>query len=410
MSLTKVSYSMIEGATVNIFDYPGADTGTKLINAITALPATGGVVDCRGLMGDQTISSTVEIGSTTRPVTVLCSHNATFKPSTASVQMFRIRPNGQLVGATIDTTNVTYAAQTILINDSFNDGQSTLIQDIVCNGKNSEGIAIALSTSGTTEYGIVYVTLNKIRTVGYYVGVNVEINNANQYINSNIFSDIEVKGGQIGFNYSGNGDFRANQSINCSFQASPTSAIGFNILQGLYNTWLNTNIWDMPAAGNEIVFGVLATRNVMAGYLNAINIITNNGNNTIYDIVTGNIPVYGEIQVNNVPINVWGINFASSAASPNLITLANNATYNFAVGSGLMILQSTATGAMGIFTSQAQVVYKFNDETSSYTATAASAGKTNCYYSAGAGLYQIENKTGGTVSYYVSLIKTKLNN
>lgn len=409
MALTKVTYAMIEGATLNIVDYPGNDAGDQLIAAIADLPATGGVVDCRGLVGDQIISNTVEIGGTNKPVTVLCSHGATFKPAAASTQMFRVRPNGQLIGATIDTTGVTYTSKTILIDDSFNDGQSTLVQDIVCKGKNSEGTAIELSTSGTSTYGIVFVTLDNIRTVGYYVGINVFTNHASQYINSNIFSNIEVKGGQIGYNFSGNGDHRANQSINCTFQAGPTSAVGFNILRSIYSTWANTNIWDMPVTGNEIVFGVNADRNIMSGYLVPLNSIDNGSANVLYDIVYGNIPVWGEIQIHNTPLVTWGINFAPANA-PNLITLADGATYNFAVGSGLMILQTTTTGAMGIFTSQAQITYVLNDATSSYSATKDTAAKTNCYYNAGVGLYEMQNKTGGTLSYYVTLIKTKINN
>ena len=409
MAITKVSFAMISGATLNIVDYPGANAGDQLIAAIADLPADGGIVDCRSLTGDQIISSTVEIGGTNKPVTVLCSHAASFKPATGSTQMFRVRPNGQLIGATIDTTDVTYSERTILIDDSFNDGQSTLIQDIVCKGKNSEGTAIELSTSGSSLYGIVFVTLDNIRTVGYYVGINVYTNDASQYINSNIFSNIEVKGGQIGYNFSGNGDHRANQSINCTFQAGPTSAVGFNILRSIYSTWLNTNIWDMPVAGNEIVLGVNADRNIFSGYLAALNVIDNGAANVLYDIVFGNIPIWGELQIHNTPLVTWGINFATPSA-PNLITLADNATYNFAVGSGLMILQSTTTGAMGIFTSQAQTTYVLNDATSSYSATKDTAAKTNCYYSAGAGLYEMQNKTGGALSYYVTLIKTKINN
>ena len=51
-------------AVVYANQFPGGDAGTKIKNAIAALPITGGVVDARGLIGTQIISSPITLGST----------------------------------------------------------------------------------------------------------------------------------------------------------------------------------------------------------------------------------------------------------------------------------------------------------------------------------------------------------
>jgi hypothetical protein len=408
MSLTKVSYSMIAGATLNVDDYPGADTGAKLIAAIADLPATGGVVDCRGLTGTQVISSTVEIGSATRPVTVLCSHGSTFQPSSASVQMFRVRPNGQLIGATIDTTNVTYAKQAVLLNDSFTDGQVTLVQDLDFNGTISEGTALELSTSGATVYGIAFVTVNQIKIIGYAVGLNLLSTTAGQFINGNSFNNIQVKSAPVGFSFSGAGAIDANQFMSCTYQSGGvTSIVGFNITIGQYNTFLNTNIWDMPNASDEYVFAVGTTSNNMSGYVNSNNGTDNGNGNTIVGIANV-FPVSKEIQSFITPNVTWGLNFAPSLTqSPNLITFLNGTTYDITSGSGIVVLHSNTTGAIGFFVCGANLTALISDPSSVYSATLGTASKINFGYNSGTAQYRIQNASGIAQNIYICLIKTR---
>lgn len=408
MSLSKVSFSMIQGATLNVVDFGGADTGAKIIAAIATLPATGGTVDCRGLEGDQIISSTVEIGGATKPVTLLCGDGATFKPSAANVQMFRIKPNGKLIGARINTTDVTYASTTILLNDSFTDGQLTQVKGIVCVGTVNEGVAIQLETTGATTYGIAFVTLDSIRIQGYFAGIAVSVNDASQFVNSNVFSNIEVKASNIGYNTAGSGFFYANQFINCTYQAAPpANAIGFNFTTGEFNTLLNTNIWDMTAGSNEFVFGSETSRNIIAGYLNAVNAIDNGIVNVVKDITTGTLPVAGEVQSFTTPAATWGLNFAPSGSAPTLISIASGNTYDLAVGSGLVMLHNISTGNLGLFIAAAEATAIVSDPGSIYSITQGTALSTNFFYNAGTGKYRIENNTGGVESYFVGLIKTK---
>ena len=408
MSLTKVSYSMISGATLNVVDFTGANTGEKIIAAISALPVTGGTIDCRGLKGDQIIANTIEIGGATKPVTLLCGDGATFKPANANVQMFRIKPNGKLVGAKINTTGVAYAQNVILFDDSFTDGQLTYIKDIVCIGNPKEGIAIALQTSGVTTYGIAFVTLDSIRIQGYYAGISVSVNDASQFINSNIFSNIEVKASHIGFNTSGSGSFYANQFINFIYQsAPPANTIGFNFGIGNYNTLLNTAIWDMPSGGNEYVFASGTSRNIISGYLNGVNAIDNGIANVAQDIVFGTLPVWGEIQSFTTPAANWGLNFSPSGKAPSLISIASGNTYDLAVGSGLVILHNMSTGNLGLFVAAASSTAIISDPGSIYSASQGTPLKTCFYYNAETGKYRIQNNTGAIQSYFVGLIQTK---
>ena len=99
---------------VEIFDYKtkplyaahmfqGSDAGAKIVAAITALPATGGTVDARGLEGAQTIS-TNPFSGVTKPVTLLLG-GSTITTVTlqipGNVNLFRIIGSGK--GQTILT-------------------------------------------------------------------------------------------------------------------------------------------------------------------------------------------------------------------------------------------------------------------------------------------------------------------
>jgi hypothetical protein len=395
--------------TVAVTDFDGANASAKIIAAIASLPSTGGVVDGTMLQGTQTISSTIVIGSSTRPVTLLLSHGAKFQPSSASIQMFSVKANGQLIGATINTTNVTYSSTAVLFDDSTGDGNSSLIQDLIINGTVDEGTGLQISTSGTSTYGIAFLTINQIRIVGYYVGVNIYTNNVAQFINGNSFNNIEVKGSHIGFNFAGTGNINANQFMSCTYQAGATSVVGFNITKGEYNTFLNTNIWDMPVGGDEYVFAAGTINNNMSGYVDSNN-ATNNGVNTIVGI-QNIFPVLKEIQSFVTPDVTWGLNFAPSLTqSPNLITMLNGGTYELSQGSGIVVLHSNTTGNIAMFLCAANATTLISDPSSSYSVTLGTASRINFAYNGGTSKYRIQNASGSTQAIYISLIKTRYSN
>lgn len=396
---------------ISVSDFSGADTGAQIIAAIASLPSTGGIVDGRMLQGTQTISSTIVIGSSTRPVTLLLSHGATFQPSTAAIQMFSVKTNGQLIGATIDTTNVTYSSTAVLFDDSTGDGHSSLIQDLIINGTVDEGTGLQISTSGASTYGIAFLTVNQIRIVGYYVGVNIFTNNASQFINGNLFNNIEVKGSHIGYSFSGAGDINANQFMSCTYQAGgATSIVGFNVATGQYNTFLNTNIWDMPVGSDEYVFSVGTIGNNLSGYVDSNNATDNGVGNTVVGI-QNRFPVWKEIQSFVTPDVTWGLNFAPSLTqSPNLIAMLNGGTYDLSQGSGIVVLHSNTTGNIAMFLCAANVTTLISDPSSSYSVTLGTASRINFGYNSGTSTYRIQNASGVTQSIYISLIKTRFSN
>ena len=397
--------------TVAVSDFDGANAGAKIIAAIASLPATGGVVDGTMLQGTQVISSTISIGSSTRPVTLLLSHGAKFQPSSASIQMFSVKANGQLIGATIDTTNVTYTSTAVLFDDSTGDGNSSLIQDLIINGTVDQGTGLQISTSGASAYGIAFLTINQIRIVGYYAGVNIYTNAANQFINGNSFNNIEVKGSHIGFNFSGNGDIRANQFMSCTYQSSPTTAVGFNFELGIYNTFVNTNVWDIPSGAYAYVFTSTPTWNRMSGYFGSSPYINNGNGNVVLDSVIANLPNWGQLELYTTPSVTWGVNFSPSLTqSPNLITMLNGGTYDLAQGSGIVVLHSNTTGNIALFLCAAGTTTLISDPSSSYSVTLGTASRINFGYNGGTSSYRIQNASGLTQSIYISLIKTRFSN
>ncbi len=288
----------ISFSTLNILKpqwFPGANAGVKIQVAIDALASTGGVVDGRGYYGTQTISSTVTIGSATKPTQVLLNHSATFQPASAALTMFNIKPNGRISGVTIDATNQTFTGKGILVDGTHADGQLTQLSDCVLTGPVTGGKGISLETaSGGGTLGIVFVSVKHIRIVGFYVGLSLVATDATQYVNGNKFEDIEIKNSHVGYYLGGNasGYVIGNTFSNCTYQASVDSTIAIDIDKGTYNQFINTNIWDMPTGAEiyEIVMQAAAARNLIQGRLDLKNIINVNSTNTLIDTVN-NRPV-----------------------------------------------------------------------------------------------------------------------
>lgn len=81
--------------------YAGRTLGEKISAAITALPASGGIVDATDFVGEQRIDQTIQLGTAERPVELRLG---TVRLS-ASVVPFELHPNAKLIGN--DTTFIT---------------------------------------------------------------------------------------------------------------------------------------------------------------------------------------------------------------------------------------------------------------------------------------------------------------
>jgi len=104
----------------------------------------------------------------------------------------------------------------------------------------------------------------------------------------------------------------------------------------------------------------------------------------------------GNIYPTTTPSSAWGLaGFGYSAP----ISLANDATYDFAAGSGLIIIISagnTVAGAM-LFAAVGSVAI-ISDPQSEFSSVVNTANKFNVYYESAVGKYRLQNKQGATES------------
>ena len=111
----------------------------------------------------------------------------------------------------------------------------------------------------------------------------------------------------------------------------------------------------------------------------------------------------GGISTNAVPSSAWGID---EAQANQLVTIANNGTYDLAAGSGLVIIQDNGTAQYGMFMCWGGSTTLISDPAVVFSVTSGTASKTNFYYN-GSTAYRIQNKTGASASYYITTIKTR---
>ena len=125
--------------------------------------------------------------------------------------------------------------------------------------------------------------------------------------------------------------------------------------------------------------------------------------------VTGALSTVGSVQPKATPNALWGVDFAADGTGgANCITLANNAVYELAAGSGIVILHDEGTGRLGVFGCHHGNVGAIFNPDGFYDIAADVAGKVNIFYN-GTDKYRIQNKTGGSVTLYVSSIRTRAN-
>src|SRR5580704_8170796 len=101
----------------NSAGWSGTTADAWINSAIANLPASGGTVDARGFGGGpQTIASTVNVGNTSKPVTLLLDPATVFTAGSTSTDMFSIGPNGIIDGLTVNNTSLaTYSGNVVKI-------------------------------------------------------------------------------------------------------------------------------------------------------------------------------------------------------------------------------------------------------------------------------------------------------
>jgi hypothetical protein len=198
---------------------------------------------------------------------------------------------------------------------------------------------------------------------------------------------------------------------------------------GVYNTFIGDQTGYFVTTGtNNAFFGFQSGINVTTGSKNTI-IGNYNGNQGGLDIRTasnrivlsdgdgnprahwdanGNLNnIAGSIRPAAAPSSVWGLDFAPATSSATYVVIANDATYDLAVGSGLVWLWDDAAIGNAQIYCYYGIVSVTNIYGALYTSTFNNAGTINVYYNGGTNTYRIQNKTGGSKSLYISTIRMR---
>lgn len=124
-------------------------------------------------------------------------------------------------------------------------------------------------------------------------------------------------------------------------------------------------------------------------------------------LVFGTSPSLYSPVMPSTPSSNWGIDFAPSSSSGSYVTIANNGTYDIATGAGMVMIYDDAAGGAGLFMVWFGRVVIIAQDSTMFTTTSGTASKVNVFYNAGTAKYRIENKSGGSLNFYVSTIRAR---
>lgn len=259
------------------FPVPGVDARaySSIQDAVDALHTTGGVVDCRGLTGTRTIYSTVSIGNqspTTSgyPVVLLMNPATIYQPGAVDTDMFSIGNRGQLLNVTINTTNLAYTGNAIKFTGYYGDGQDTCLDNALIIGTRSAaagGKAILIDVASPSVAA--FINLSNIRIFGFKYGIY--LNTDDSFINSNVFSNIEISKSLYGIVFDGSGTFSSNLFNTVQFQSAVTTDDGYAstkgfVVGGSHNQFSGCCIWDMAVSSQTALeFSSSSEGNVFSG-------------------------------------------------------------------------------------------------------------------------------------------------
>ena len=126
------------------------------------------------------------------------------------------------------------------------------------------------------------------------------------------------------------------------------------------------------------------------------------GTTTAYDPLS----VAGSIAPAATPSTSWGIDFASSVTPPNYTTLAAAATYDLAVGSGIVVIHNDGNGDGAVFFTYGGNTIKIGGA-ASIVAGVGVLSQIGLTYNSGTGKYRINNGYVTSQSIFITTIRTR---
>jgi hypothetical protein len=183
--------------------FPGADAGAKIAAAIADLPATGGTVDARGLVGAQAASATIALnkpvtlllgaitltgGTAANPVIAVTSELVTIRGIGRASQ---IQTTGNNDGITVNVSGVTQPQSAVEISDlllsgpgggtgtgiKHTHGRSTVYRNLSLLTFGQDGFYISGSTAASTNSNALRLDGIQARSNGRY-GIYITGDNA----------------------------------------------------------------------------------------------------------------------------------------------------------------------------------------------------------------------------------------
>lgn len=271
-TLSMTSFSGVRYAD----QYSGADAGAQIAAAIADLPSTGGVVDARGFDAtSQTISSTITVGSSTKPVKLIFNPATVFHASADNVNLFNLGSNSEISDLYVYLSDrLSYTGNVISLVDLYTDGERATLRNVrimasgVVGGK-----GIYITGTNTTTQRVAFVTLDGIRIFGLSRGIHIKTSGSG-WVNGNHFSNIEITDSVIPLEMESTsatagsvieGNLFSNFSIEGG--SHTTAGIKLNTTAGQvrYNQFLGMDIWDTTSVPPIQVVGAASVNNLFVG-------------------------------------------------------------------------------------------------------------------------------------------------
>jgi hypothetical protein len=216
----------------------------------------------------------------------------------------------------------------------------------------------------------------------------------------------------------GTGDFQLPGTIYCSATDAIRLRSGNTTPTALFrNDGSNFYILLTDAATPDGTFNSFrplsintSTGNTYVTNLYVSGSVSTNGNNNSTGYTYASTYLYADKSVipRATPSTDWGIDFTQGNSGGGAVSFAQGATYDLAVGSGIVILHDNEHGGIGVFQCWAGIASLIPGGYSGFnTSLAPSAGTVGLAYNSATNRYRITNNVGSTQTIWISTIRTR---